>query len=123
MILSRVITKLGAMPSINTGVIERMFTADLAYLQEFYRRINEGGGSLGEGRLSELQLHVRGGAGGSDSGRGGIAVYPEERLHTELAFLAYYLHWPHEDLLNMEHRDRLRWAEEVSGINQRLNEA
>ena len=47
MILSRVITKLGEMTSINTGVIERMFTADLAYLQDFYRRVNEDGASLG----------------------------------------------------------------------------
>ena len=46
MILSRVITRLGS-ADINTGVIERMFTTDLAYLQEFYRRINEDGGSLG----------------------------------------------------------------------------
>ena len=47
MILSRVITKLGEMTNINTGVIERMFTADLAYLQDFYRRVNEDGASLG----------------------------------------------------------------------------
>ena len=47
MILARVITKLGEMTSINTGVIERMFTADLAYLQDFYRRVNEDGASLG----------------------------------------------------------------------------
>ena len=47
MILSRVITKLGEMTSINTGVIERMFTADLAYLQDFYRRVNEDEASLG----------------------------------------------------------------------------
>ncbi len=46
-ILSRVITRLGTLPEVNTGVIERMFTADLNYLQEFYRRINEGNGSLG----------------------------------------------------------------------------
>jgi hypothetical protein len=47
MILSRVITRLGALTDVNTGVIERMFTADLGYLQDLYRRINEGGGSLG----------------------------------------------------------------------------
>ena len=47
MILARVITRLGRMPEVNTGVIERMFTADLGYLQEFYRSINEGGDSIG----------------------------------------------------------------------------
>lgn len=40
-ILSRVITKLGTLETINTGVIERLFASDLNYLQEFYRRINE----------------------------------------------------------------------------------
>jgi hypothetical protein len=47
LILSRVINKLGTLSEVNSGTIERMFTADLAYLQEFYRAINDGGGSLG----------------------------------------------------------------------------
>jgi len=46
-ILSRVITKLGDMSSVNTGTMEGMFTSDLSYLQEFYRSINEGGSSIG----------------------------------------------------------------------------
>ena len=47
-ILSRVITQLGNLGDINTGVIERMYTADLAYLQEFYNGINDGSDSLGK---------------------------------------------------------------------------
>jgi hypothetical protein len=31
---------------VNTGVIENLFAADLAYLQAFYRQINEEGASL-----------------------------------------------------------------------------
>lgn len=42
-ILSRVITKLGSMTTLNPAVIENLFSADLAYLQDFYRRINEEG--------------------------------------------------------------------------------
>ena len=42
-LLARVITKLGSLPEVNTGVIEKMFSADFAYLQDFYRRINENG--------------------------------------------------------------------------------
>ncbi|NOY65342.1 MAG: phage tail assembly protein [Nitrospirae bacterium] len=42
-LLSRVITKLGSLESINPKVIENLFAADLSYLQEFYRRINENG--------------------------------------------------------------------------------
>ena len=42
-LLSRVIVKLGSLSSINPSVIEGLFSSDLAYLQEFYRRINEEG--------------------------------------------------------------------------------
>ena len=44
-LLSRVITQLGSLTNINPGVIEHLFTADLAYLQELYQRINENGGA------------------------------------------------------------------------------
>lgn len=40
-LLSKVITRLGTLTDVNTGMIERMFSADFAYLQDFYRRINE----------------------------------------------------------------------------------
>jgi hypothetical protein len=42
-LFSRVINKLGNLEHINPKVIESLFSADLAYLQEFYRRINENG--------------------------------------------------------------------------------
>lgn len=45
-LLSRVIVKLGTLPQITTTVIENLFAADLAYLQAFYRQINERGTSL-----------------------------------------------------------------------------
>jgi hypothetical protein len=45
-LLSRVIIKLGSLSSITTDVIENLFAADLAYLQELYRRINEQGTSF-----------------------------------------------------------------------------
>ena len=44
-LLSRVITKLGDLPHITADVIENLFSTDLAYLQEFYRKINEEGGA------------------------------------------------------------------------------
>jgi len=40
-LLARVITKLGSLEIIDTGTIENLFSADLAFLQDFYRRINE----------------------------------------------------------------------------------
>jgi hypothetical protein len=42
-LLARVVTRLGNLRQINTNVIENLFAADLAYLQEFYQRINEQG--------------------------------------------------------------------------------
>ena len=50
-------------------------------------------------------------------------MYPQERLYEELAYLAYHLHWPYDQLLNLEHPDRFRWVLEVSKINRRLSGA
>ena len=44
-LLSRVISKLGDLETINPKTIENLFAADLSYLQEFYRSINEEGTS------------------------------------------------------------------------------
>jgi hypothetical protein len=40
-LLSRVITKLGSLENINPTIIENLFASDLAYLQDFYAKINE----------------------------------------------------------------------------------
>jgi hypothetical protein len=45
-LLARVVRSLGDLKSINPNVIENLFSADLAYLQDFYRRINGNGHSL-----------------------------------------------------------------------------
>jgi hypothetical protein len=42
-LLSRVITKLGDLEHVGVDTIENLFSTDLAYLQEFYRKINEEG--------------------------------------------------------------------------------
>lgn len=39
-LLSRVITKLGDLKNIDTGTIEKLFSADLDFLQRFYQKIN-----------------------------------------------------------------------------------
>lgn len=41
-LLSRVITRLGGLEAINPKVIQGLFVEDLAYLQDFYNRINGG---------------------------------------------------------------------------------
>ena len=40
LLLSRVVTRLGTMPAVTPQVIEGLFAADLAYLQEVYQRLN-----------------------------------------------------------------------------------
>lgn len=47
-LLARVITRLGTIKEVSTGMVENFFSADLAYLQDFYRRINETGSSMVE---------------------------------------------------------------------------
>ncbi len=44
-LLSRVVTQLGDKKHITVDIIENLFSTDLAYLQEFYRKINEEGGA------------------------------------------------------------------------------
>jgi hypothetical protein len=41
-VLSRVITRLGSLPDLHTGVIEGLYASDLAYLQRLYDRFNAG---------------------------------------------------------------------------------
>lgn len=47
--------------------------------------------------------------------------YPLDRLREEVAFIAYYFHWPMDQLLGLQHLDRRQWVEEISRINRALN--
>lgn len=40
-LLSRVLTRLGDIAEVNTGVVENLFAGDLRFLEEMYNRINE----------------------------------------------------------------------------------
>ena len=42
-LISRVVSKLGSLAVVNPQVVEGLYAADLAYLQEFYNRINRNG--------------------------------------------------------------------------------
>jgi len=60
--------------------------------------------------------------GGGRTG-GGALGYPPEQLFQEVAYLAYYFHWPHTQIMDMNHQERLVWVDQVARINKRLNEA
>lgn len=55
-LLSRVIIRLGDLEVINPKVIEGLFSADLAYLQDLYLRINRNG----QNRLAVTCPHCQG---------------------------------------------------------------
>jgi hypothetical protein len=48
--------------------------------------------------------------------------YPLNSLYEEVAFIAYHFHWPHDQIMTLEHGDRRQWVESISGINRRMNE-
>lgn len=48
-------------------------------------------------------------------------LYPQDKLYEEMTFLGYYLHWSHDELMTLEHRERRRWCTEVSQINKKLS--
>ena len=48
--------------------------------------------------------------------------YPLSRLHEEVAYLAYYFHWSRDQIMKMEHPERLQWVAEIAKINRSINE-
>lgn len=50
-----------------------------------------------------------------------ITGYHLDKIYEEIAFIAYNFHWSHEKIMNMEHKERQRWCEEISNINRKLN--
>jgi hypothetical protein len=42
-LLARVVTRIGSVTDVHTGIIENLFASDLAFLQDMYRRINSEG--------------------------------------------------------------------------------
>ena len=49
-------------------------------------------------------------------------TYPADRLFEEVAYVAYHLHWPLAEILDLEHPLRTRFVEEIGNINRRLAE-
>ncbi|MCM1495495.1 MAG: hypothetical protein NC089_06815 [Bacteroides sp.] len=49
-------------------------------------------------------------------------MYPAERIYEEAAFIAYYLHWSHDDIMALPNSERLRWCKEISNINRNMEE-
>ena len=54
---------------------------------------------------------------------GGIVRYPLDRLYQEVAYIAYHFHWTSEQIMELSHKERHRWAKEIAGINKKINES
>jgi hypothetical protein len=44
-------------------------------------------------------------------------------LLEEVAYLAYYFHWPYEQVMALDHPERRRWAQVLAHMNERINAA
>jgi hypothetical protein len=52
-----------------------------------------------------------------------VLRYPSDALWQEMTYLAYHLHWRLDDLLDLEHMDRVRMVRAVAKLNERAWEA
>ncbi len=48
-----------------------------------------------------------------------MELYPEGALWDEVVYLAYHLHWELEQLLDLQHSDRVMLVERVAELNRR----
>ncbi|WP_411120146.1 DUF6760 family protein [Streptomyces sp. 058-1L] len=67
------------------------------------------------GLYTPLPRRCRGG------GAGGILTYTTDRLWEEVVYVAYYLHWSADSVLDLEHPARLRVIEEIGRINKLIS--
>jgi hypothetical protein len=65
---------------------------------------------------------LRGGIRGGARRPGGGIGYPSEILFEEVAYIAYHFHWPYDQIMHLEHRERQQWVAEIARINRRLND-
>jgi hypothetical protein len=49
-------------------------------------------------------------------------TYAADRLFEEVAYVAYYLHWGMDSILDLEHPVRRRFIEEIGSINRQREE-
>src|SRR5207248_8801840 len=57
LLLSRVITRLGDIRQISPAIVEKLFSADMVYLQDLYIRVNDTGTSVVETQCPGCGTH------------------------------------------------------------------
>ncbi|MDI2125257.1 DUF6760 family protein [Yinghuangia seranimata] len=48
-------------------------------------------------------------------------TYATDRLYEEVAYVAYHFHWGMDDILDLEHSERLRYVEQIARLNTRAS--
>lgn len=51
-----------------------------------------------------------------------MRLYPADKIYEETAFIGYYFHWMHDEIMELPHKERIRWCKEISSINSKLND-
>ncbi|WP_411129943.1 DUF6760 family protein [Streptomyces sp. x-19] len=51
-----------------------------------------------------------------------MTTYAAKDLRSEIAYIAYHFHWPHGELLDLDHVERRGYLSQIATINQRLAE-
>ena len=51
-----------------------------------------------------------------------MTTYGPDRLFEEVTYVAYYLHWSMDAILDLDHRLRQRFVEEIGNIHRRMAE-
>ncbi|WP_344233231.1 DUF6760 family protein [Kribbella hippodromi] len=51
-----------------------------------------------------------------------MTTYPPNRLWEEVVYVAYYLHWSHHEILDLEHGTRTQVIKAIGQINRQLSD-
>ena len=49
-------------------------------------------------------------------------TYAASRIYEEVAYVAFHFHWDLDQILDLEHPQRLRFVQEIAALNTRINE-
>ncbi|MDL5156571.1 DUF6760 family protein [Actinomycetospora termitidis] len=49
-------------------------------------------------------------------------TYAADRLHEEVAYVAYHFHWSLDAILDLEHAERAQWVKEIGRIHTRMGQ-
>lgn len=112
-LLGRVITRLGTLPLVHDGVWRTCSPPTSPSCRTSTGRSTPRA-TRGRGVLPALRAVVRGRTRREPPG--GIVTYATDRMHEEIAYIAYHFHWSQAEILDLEHRDRRRYVEQIATL-------